>query len=190
MTTPPASDRTADSVRLALAGEARTIAEIQRRAWAQTLPAEVADALLGSLSLAEMTERWTSAILRPPEARFRVLVAVEDRRVLGFATTTPALDPDADPATEGAVDEVVVDPAGQRRGHGSRLLHACADTLRADGFSRATCWVPATDHVLRGFLESAGWAVDGAWREIGPEDGRVRLRQVRLHTGVAEPATG
>ena len=62
------------------------------------------------------------------------------------------------------------------------MLHACADTLRSDGFSRARCWVEVTDEPLQAFLVAAGWAPDGAEREIGSDDETVRLRQLRLHT--------
>jgi GNAT superfamily N-acetyltransferase len=140
--------------------------------------------MLGSVSLADMTDSWRSAIERPPEAAFRVLVATDGTRVVGFATTLPSQDEDADPGLDGAIDQFVVDPTAQHRGHGSRLLNACADTLRADGFGRACCWVNAGDG-LRRFLTAAGWAADGATREIGPEDESVRLKQVRLHTDLA-----
>ena len=97
----------------------------------------------------------------------------------------PGEDDDADPGMDGAIDLFVVDPAAQHRGHGSRLLNACADTLRADGFGRAGCWVNTEDDALRRFLTAAGWAADGATREIGPEDESVHLKQVRLHTNLA-----
>ena len=42
------------------------------------------------------------------------------------------------------------------------------------------------DDALRRFLTAAGWAADGATREIGPEDESVRLKQVRLHASLAE----
>ena len=67
--------------------------------------------------------------------------AVEAGRVVGFASTMPSPDEDGEPGEDGQIEEFVVDPPAQRRGHGSRLLHACADTLRSDGFSRARCWV-------------------------------------------------
>ncbi len=35
------------------------------------------------------------------------------------------------------------------------------------------------------FLTAAGWAADGASREIGLDDGSVRLKQVRLQTDLA-----
>ena len=64
-------------------------------------------------------------------------------------------------------------------------MNACADTLRADGFGRASWWAAATDDALRGFLTAAGWAADGASREIGLDDGSVRVKQVRLQTDLA-----
>jgi ribosomal protein S18 acetylase RimI-like enzyme len=183
--TGPSISQVADSVRLALPAEAADIAVLQRRAWTAWLPPSALDLLAADLDLDAMTRTWHAAIVRPPEARCRVLVAVDTGGVRGFATTTPSPDPDADPARDGAVDEFAVDPAARRRGHGSRLVNACVDTLRADGFARARWWVASTDDVLRTFLAAAGWAPDGAHRELGLEpDGTddVRLKQVRVHT--------
>jgi hypothetical protein len=44
--------------------------------------------------------------------------------------------------------------------------------------------VNTADDKLRRFLTAAGWAADGASREIGPEDESIRLKQVRLHTSL------
>lgn len=75
-------------------------------------------------------------------------------------------------------------------GAGSRLVNAAVDTLRADGFTRATWWVRTTDDVLRAFLSEAGWAPDGAHRETGTEDEQTRVKEVRLHTDIsADPAS-
>jgi len=174
----------AASVRLAWPAEATTIAELQRRSWATQWRADLAELMLTSVSLAEMVDSWRTAIERPPDARFRVLVATDGERVVGFATTMPSQDDDADQGKEGAIDQFVVDPPAQHQGHGSRLLNACADTLRADSFDVASCWVNAADDKLRRFLTAAGWAADGASREIGPEDESIRLKQVRLHTSL------
>jgi ribosomal protein S18 acetylase RimI-like enzyme len=183
---------TADvSVRAAWSADAEAIAHTQVRAWrlgyAGVLPPEVLDAL----DPAAFAAQWSQAITRPSEARNRVLVALEGPAVVGFALTSAADDPDADPATDGQVAEFVVDPDHRRAGHGSRLLQACADTLRADRFTRATLWVTSTDDVLRGFLTEAGWAPDGAHRELDlTGDGSVLVKQVRLHTDLtADPTT-
>jgi ribosomal protein S18 acetylase RimI-like enzyme len=168
-------------VRLAWPNEARGIAELQRRAW-MTQPPEIAEALLVAIDAVGMADAWHAAIVRPPEARCRVLVAVEDQAVVGFATTVPGQDADLDAAEDGQLEELEVDPQAQHRGHGSRLLNASIDTLRADGFRRAFCWISAADDTRRAFLLDAGWATDGSWREIGNDERAVRLKQVRLHT--------
>ena len=177
----------AASVRLAWPDESSSIAELQRRSWAVQWPAELAELMLASMSLADMVDAWRIAIERPPEAAFRVLIATDGQRVIGFATTMPSQDDDADRSWDGAIDAFVVDPVAQHQGHGSRLLNACADTLRADGFVRASCWVNADDQTFRLFLIAAGWALDGATREIGPDDESVRLKELRLHTNL-QPA--
>lgn len=175
--------RSPDSCRLALPGEAAQIAAVQRRSWAQLLPSGVAGHLLDSVPADAMADSWVAAIVRPPLATMRVLVAVADGAVVGFAAVGPSDDDDAHDE-DALVAEFVVDPPAQRRGHGSRLLHAVADTLRADGFARATWWVRATDDPLRAFLASAGWAPDGAHRVVGTDDEAARVRMVRLHTAL------
>ena len=171
-------------MRLAWPAEAVSIAELQRRSWATQWPVELAERMLGSVTTEEMTQAWHRAITRPPQASYRVLVAMEAGRVVGFASTMPSPDEDGEPGEDGQIEEFVVDPPAQRRGHGSRLLHACADTLRSDGFTHARCWVAADDEPLRAFLVSSGWAPDGAEREIGTDDESIRLSQVRLHTAL------
>ena len=174
-------------MRLAWPAEAVSIAELQRRSWATQWPVELAETMLGSVTTEEMTQAWHRAITRPPGATSRVLVAVSGSgRVVGFATTIPSADDDSEVGVHGEIDQFVIDPPAQRRGHGSRLLNACADTLRSDGFRQALWWVGSEDDVLRRFLITAGWAADGASREIGSEDESVRLKQLRLHTALGD----
>jgi GNAT superfamily N-acetyltransferase len=116
-----------------------------------------------------------------------VLVALERNTIRGFAVTGPAADPDCDAVADGEITELTVDPEQTRHGHGSRLIQACADTLRADRFTRAVTWVNSTNDTLRGFLGEAGWAPDGAHRELDLHgDGSVTVKQVRLHTDLSE----
>ncbi len=185
----PVGGQVADSVRLAWPSEATAVAELQRRSWAD-LPATVGQTMMAGITLDEMTEIWHRVITRPTQSSLRVLVAVSGADqpadggggVVGFATTCPNQDADAELPGDGEVDQFVIDPPARSRGHGSRLLNACADTLRADGFTRARWWVLAGDDGLRRFLGAAGWAADGAHRELGTEDEAVRVKQIRLHT--------
>jgi ribosomal protein S18 acetylase RimI-like enzyme len=175
---------TADvSVRIAWPADCAALAQVQVRAWreryAGLLPAEVLDGLESD----PIAEQWERSMAKPGDARNRVLVALERATVKGFAVTGPSPDPDADPVTDGELVELIVDPAARDAGHGSRLVQAAADTLRSDRFTAARVWVSATDDAMRGFLTSAGWAADGAHRELDLRgDGEVRVKQVRLHT--------
>lgn len=173
----------ADSVRLALPTEAAAIAALQRRHWMATLPRE-ADSMLASVDLESMTTAWQAAILRPPLAPLRVLVARDSDAVVGFAAVGPSDDPDAESGVDALVAEFAVDPPNWRRGHGSRLLHACVDTLRADGFRRATWWVRGSNDVLRKFLTEAGWAADGAHTEVAMDADGPRVKLLRFHTAI------
>jgi GNAT superfamily N-acetyltransferase len=165
------------------------VTAVQRRAWAD-LPRSVGAALLDSVDEATMVQVWEQVLARPADARQRVLAAVAGTgRVVGFATTGPSEDPDAEPGRDGEVDQFWIDPPARRNGHGSRLLNACADTLRADGFTHARWWVLAADVELRRFLAVAGWEPDGATRTIGDDDAAVTLEQVRLHTSLEPDAS-
>jgi len=186
--TPSGTSPSADvSVRVAWADDAQAIAGVQVRAWQQEyadlLPAE----LLTAMDPEDFAQAWQGSLARPKDARNRVLVALERNAVRGFAVTGPAADPDADPIGDGELVELIVDPAHARHGHGSRLVQACAETLRADKFLRASTWLNAHDDVRRTFLAESGWAADGAHRELDLHgDGDVRVKQVRLHTDLSE----
>lgn len=175
----PQADR---SVRVAWADDAAAIGAVQARAWRESYAPVLPASLLEQIDEAAFAETWSAAIARPPTAQHRVLVALERNTVVGFAATAPSEDPDAQP-TDGEIVALHVDPEWLGAGHGSRLLAAAIDTLRADGFTRARIWQVVGDDALRAFLEPAGWAPDGAHRSLDlTGDGTVTLRQVRLHT--------
>lgn len=169
------------SARLAWPDDTEAIARIQWRSWAAAYP-EVADAEAPSTDT--LAGRWTELVSRPKDARMRVLVALDRVDVRGFVLVHPSFDPDSDQVTDGEIGELAVDPDHQRAGHGSRLLQAAADTLRADGFTRMVWWLDATDDARRALATSAGWDADGAHREL-ESDGGERIKQVRLHASLS-----
>ena len=170
------------SVRPALPSDAAEIGRIQvetwRTAYATVLPVAVRD----GLDAAAATDSWTAAIAAPPTGWYRVLVALEQQTVVGFAALIPADDEDGGPATL-EIAPLLVEPRWGRRGHGSRLLAACADTARALGAGRLVSWLPEADQVSRAFFASAGWAGDGRMRAL--DTGAGELREVRIHTSLA-----
>lgn len=175
---------TADvSARLAWPDDAAAIARIQLAGWRTQFGALLPDELLDRIDPGELAEQWAATIARPKDARMRVLVALERAEPRGFALVHPGVDPDSDGVADGEVGELVVDPSSRGEGHGSRLLQAAADTMVADGFTRARWWVGATDDALRRFVTASGWEADGAHRELESITGET-LKQVRLHTSL------
>ena len=167
------------SVRPARPQDARDVARVQlltwRTAYADLLPADALD-----LPEDDVAAAWEQAVTSPPSAQHRVLVALEQADVVGFAATAPSDE------VEGAVElaALLVEPRWGRRGHGSRLLAACVDGWRADGVGLAVAWVWERDPAVRGLLTASGWAPDGATR--GLDTGPRVQRQLRLHTSLAD----
>jgi GNAT superfamily N-acetyltransferase len=169
-------------VRLALPREAQGIATIQYGLMAN--PRHPLHALYGQADVSELAEVWHRSITRPPLATYRVLVATEGRDLVGMIAVGPSDDDDAD-AADGTVVDLMVSPPARRHGHGTRLVQAAVDTLRADGFTRATWWVPTTSDDLRGWLQAMGWEPDGVHASAEGPAGTLKL--VRLHTDISAP---
>ncbi len=180
---------TAGFVRPARPGDAGALARVQVASWRHSFAGIVPDALLAELTSGEAEDmwrdRWREAITNPPTSRHHVLTATEDgpsREVAGFISAGPATDADRWPGTDGELYELRIMPERTGRGHGSRLLQAAADTLVEDGFHTVSAWALEADSALRGFLESSGWAADGARAEL---DVGVSVPVLRLHTAIS-----
>lgn len=178
---------TATTCRLAWPQDAEAIAEVQMAAWRRSYAGVLPDDVLAGLNRASLVSAWRHQIARPAEARERILVALEETSVVGYVLTAPATDPDCDPSVDGEIDDLTVHGDHEQSGHGSRLLQAAVDTLRADRFRRAVVWLTSTDDARRAFLTESGWAPDGAHRTLDlNDDGKVLVNQVRLHTSLDE----
>jgi len=176
------------AVRPARPGDAPEIARVQvdtwRTAYGTFLPAEV----LGALAVDQATPAWVAAIEIPPTPGHRVLVATEQDGVVGFVAFGPSAEEDAAP-DEAAVTALLVEPRWGRRGHGSRLLAAAVEHLRADGATRVVVvWVPERDTASAGFYGSAGWERDGTVRTLEADGGTVR--EARWHVSLVRDPEG
>lgn len=183
--------RAENFVRDARPPDAGAIARIQvarwRTSYAGLVPADVLAELTSAEAEQRWREHWEGSLAGPPSSRHRVLVAVGagdggTRLMTGFASFGPATDPDRWPATDGELYELCVAQDQAGRGHGSRLLNAAATTMAEDGFGTVSAWVLEQDASAWRFLESAGWAPDGARREL---DMGTAVTAIRLHTGLA-----
>jgi GNAT superfamily N-acetyltransferase len=178
-------------VRPARPDDAAEIARLQLSTWRYAYRRILPRRVLEELDEAWMHHRWQTSIEVPPSPRHRVLVAVEQAEqayLVGFVAMgdadEAALAPDEDPAQMlrpdiAAITDLLVEPRWGRRGHGSRLLAACTDLWREDGFTTALAWAFEADIAWRAFLESAGWQLDGVTRALDMDD--LHVPQVRLH---------
>ena len=170
------------SVRPARAEDAERVARVQlstwRTAYARLLPPEALD-----VPEEQAAALWLGAVERPPTPQHRLLVAMEQVELVGFAASGPAGDEGLDPATTVELLTLLVEPRWGRRGHGSRLVAASVADWQQDGRSLAVCWAFERDAVTQAFLRGAGWEPDGSTR--GLDTGEQVLTQVRFHCDVS-----
>lgn len=173
------------SVRPATADDVAELARIQldtwRLAYQTVLPAEI----LQSLRAADIAASWHAAVTAPPSLSHHVLVAMEGEHRVGFTAFGPDADrqpQDPEPGATAAISMLLVEPRWGRRGHGSRLLAAVADTTRAAGVSRLVAWVPVADTASLQFYRSAGWDADGLRRDL--DTGAGTVTELRLHSSL------
>jgi len=160
---------TADvSVRPAVAGDESAVTKVQVASWRAT--GVLGEGVVDALDVPAMRGRWSSAITSPPGPGFAVLVALDGPDVVGFAAVSP-----------GQVLSLEVLPEAQRAGHGSRLLAAAVDRLRADGAETVTTWALVDDKARAAFLEASGLGEDGRSRTLA-----TGVREVVEHRWSAE----
>ena len=157
--------------------DAAAVAAVQARAWRAAYLDLLDTERLEQLSSDALFGVWRQALATLPQ-RHAVLVATAGEHVVGVAAVGPSPDPDA-AGTDGELSVLLVDPAHQRQGHGSRLLSAAARTGADAGFTRLRTWTPAADQARRGFLAEAGLEPDGASRRFEGPGGRP-VAEIRM----------
>ncbi len=147
-------------IREAEPDDAEALGRIHVRAWQAAYRGQLSDGYLDTLSVEDRTEQWRVNLVRERSA-WRTWVVEEGGTVVGWATTGPSEDADADDRTA-EVYAIYLEPGHLGAGLGRALFeHATAD-LRARGFGSATLWVLRTNERARRFYEVAGWYADGA----------------------------
>jgi ribosomal protein S18 acetylase RimI-like enzyme len=173
---------TADaSVRTARPTDAPAMGLVQATVFRDTYAEVLAQEALEQFEGPRFATVWRRSLEHPPTPAHRALVACAGDQVVGLAALGPAQDQDAAlPVRAGELLVLAVHPDARRQGHGSRLLNASADTLRAHDHAAVLAWVPAGAEATRAFLATGGLQPDGAWRERVTGPGGQTLREVRV----------
>ena len=147
------------AVRPARVGDEVTIGRIQVDSWVGSLGERLGRRRHAAFDQDAITAQWAVSIAQPPTAGHKVFVATCNDVIVGFIAVAPPSD----------IVAFEVDPERRRRGHGSRLLAAAVEHLKAHGGTQMKLWSLSNDKVRAGFLTSAGFGEAGMARELdGP----------------------
>lgn len=153
------SDTAPGFVRPARPGDEAAIGRIQVDAWVAALGERLGRRRHDAFDREAVIAGWAQALTSPPSAGHQVFVATVEDTIVGFVAVAPPRD----------LVALEVDPAKRRRGHGSRLLAAAVDHLRAHGGTEMRIWALANDRIRSEYLQGAGFGEAGKTRELeGP----------------------
>lgn len=186
----PAGPLADAAVRTGRPTDAPAVGLVQAFVWQDAFADLLDPQVLEQLTGPAFGNAWRRSIESPPSPRHRLLVATAGPQVVGYVSVGPAGDePGLDAGSTGLILDGGVHPHGRHAGHGSRLLNAAIDTLRAgvptgEELTAVAVWVLADAEDTRAFLQAAGFEPDGAWRDrVVGDDGRT-AREVRLVVGL------
>jgi GNAT superfamily N-acetyltransferase len=116
------------------------------------------DAYLDRLSQVELAADWRANLLKhAASGHKRLLVAVEDQKVIGFVR----VGPESEASEVGLIYLLYVLPEYWGRGVGKALMSAAMDELRDLGMRDAALWVLRDNQRARRFYAGLGWRPDG-----------------------------
>jgi len=137
-------------IRPVVAGDARTLAELEVRAWRWAYVDIVAEQDM--IAVEDREARWTASPVTGAS------VAEVEGRIVGVVQ----VGPDRAEPSVGLLRGLYVEPAAQGAGIGTTLHEHAVAELRAAGFAEAVAWVFTANGHARGFFERRGWRADGA----------------------------
>ena len=141
--------------------DARAIAEIRVASWRATYAGIVPQPVLDRMDVDRTVERICGRLAGESQV---LVLETPDAGIVGYAFVAPARDHDAKGL--GEIEAIYLHPDAQGRGLGGRLLAAASDALAAQGFDTLVLWVLTANAPARGFYEHAGFALDGAARNL------------------------
>lgn len=162
-------------IRIAAAEDVRRIAEIQVDSWRSAYRGILPDAYLDRLDVESRLAVWRQFV---GKSESPILVADEEKTLVGFCHLMPSRDTDAD--NEAEIVAIYLDPPAWRRGIGRGLCAAALAIACEQGYRAMTIWVLEENRRARGFYEAMGLATDGGTKLArigGQEFGEIRYRK-------------
>jgi GNAT superfamily N-acetyltransferase len=175
-------------VRDATPADAQGLATVHVVSWRAAYRGLIPDDVLAGLSVPERERIWSDRLVNS-EPRTSVVVAIDARRVVGFAAVgPPVVAADRADPTVGDLYALYLDPGHWGRGVGAPLHAAALDRLVAHGFTRAGLWILDGNQRAERFYLRHGWTDTGRTQiDRGPHDGALAER--RMQRSLAEPSS-
>jgi len=147
-------------LRFATPGDAHAIAEIHVAAWRVAYRGLIADEVIQSSTVEQRRGFWKDVLSKP--SGWKVDVAEDEDRIIGFCSYGPGRDHDPDGAAE--IYALYVHPDKWRRNAGRTLCEQALREAAARGHEAMTVWVVKGNDAACRFYERLGFARDGAER--------------------------
>jgi L-amino acid N-acyltransferase YncA len=168
------------NIRLAVEGDALTIATIHVASWKKIYRNQIPDKLLDNLSIHEREQMWRKFISN----HIRILVIEKDNLILGFASLCPSRDKDTDQEKCGEISAIYLHPDAWRQGLGTKLCERVFTELKKMNFSEVILWVIKENSQARKFYENMGFINTGDVKE-NKYDKDVFLNEIRYRKKIS-----
>ena len=146
-------------IRPAKIEDAEGIAKVHIETWQYAYKGQLPQKMLDELSIEKRLEVWKEQLINPKPETFN-FVALVDGVLAGWVTGGITREDDVSEEV-GELYGIYVHPDYIGKGLGSKLINKLLDTLKVEGYKKATLWVLTSNEKSRKWYESKGWKVDG-----------------------------
>lgn len=161
-------------IRSATLADAKDIAAIHVMSWRAAYSGIIPENILINLNIETKTDSWRSTIEKGSP---KLLVAVEDQKILGWAAFGPSRDSGAH-SNVAELEAIYVHPQSWGHGSGKCLLVTAFAAMKNDSYKVVTLWVLSENSRAMRFYESQGFVQEIGARKTFDVGGRT-LEEVR-----------
>lgn len=146
-------------IRKAIKDDAYSMAVIHVKTWQCAYKGQLPNEFLNSLSIEKRAAVWEKDLSDNNKVT-TTYVALIDNKIVGLCNVGPNRDTDVN-SNVGEVYGIYVDPNSQGKGVGTQLMEKGLETLKKEGYEKATLWVLTSNEKTRRFYEDKGWSIEG-----------------------------
>lgn len=148
------------TIRESEVSDALGIATVHVKSWQKTYRGQVPDEYLENLSISDRASKIEKMIEENRNKKVHNFVIEIDKLIVGILTVGVNREDDL-PSDVGELYGIYIHPDYEGKGYGSMLMNHAIETLRSEGYKKATLWVLVTNTKARSWYEHKGWKIEG-----------------------------